>query len=813
MKNTNVLYALLKKRGHLVCDGAMGTMLLNYGITQNCPELLNVERPEVLSRIHQEYILAGADIIETNTFGASPLKLAQFGLEDRTEELNIAAVKNARRVAGIGTLVAGDIGPLGKLLEPMGSLSFDDAYAAFARQAKALAKGGADILIIETMSDMQEMRAALIAAKENTKLPVICSFTFDKNGRTLTGTDYLTAALTCQGLGADVFCTNCGNGPQELYALLAPMKKQLQALIHIPLMIMPNAGLPVLEGGTAVYTMRPEEFGTLTSAFVDLGFSIFGGCCGTTPAHIKQTALKLQERPQKASTSKNVAQKVYFTSRSAHYVLDGKSDYLIIGERLNPTARKAFAADLKEDRTDFLKQESVKQQQEGAHLLDLNVGVPEMDQVALMRKMSATLLNACPLPVCFDSDDPKVLEVALKNYPGIALVNSVNGKEHVLESVLPLVKRYGASVIALALDEKGIPGTVDGRMKIVKRIVRTAEGHGVARSRIFVDALVMAVATESTAAKTTLAVIKECTALGLKTSLGVSNVSFGLPQRTVINNAFLTLAVKAGLTAAIVNPATAMLYKKGTKEFTLAKNVLSGTDKGAQRYIAAMNKNAPASGPVKKAVQELSVLEKISRAVVDGDDTHIVRQAEEALKANAPQTILDALIAGIEKVGVLYQSGEYFLPQMVASANAMKKAFLRVKQDIPVEKTSYLGTVVICTVHGDIHDIGKNIVAMMLENHGFRVIDLGKDIPTAEVVKAALKEKADIVCLSALLTTTMTEMPQVKKALAEAGSKARIMVGGAVVNDGYAERIGAHYSKDAVGAVEVAKELMHEQKA
>ncbi len=806
------LHALLDKKGYLVFDGAMGTMLLNYGYSGNCPEKLNLDDPELIKKIHLEYILAGADIIEANTFGASPIKLAQFGLADQTEKINMAGVAIARAAAFKDTLVAGDIGPLGKLLEPVGETTFDEAYDAFAQQAKALARGGADLLIIETMSDIQEMRAALIAAKQETNLPVICSFTLSENGRTMTGTDFITAGLTCAALGADVISTNCGNGPEQLYALLKGLKKDLQK-IHIPLMIMPNAGLPTLLDGKAVYTMLPEEFGKKTAACSELGFQFFGGCCGTSPAHIKQLRLALEKQEKCASKPKASEKAIYFTSRGAYVELGKKSPLLKIGERLNPTARKAFAEDIRNDRTAFLKQEAAAQTAEGAALLDLNVGVPEIDQKVVMKKMISTLINSCQTPLCLDSDDPAVLEIALKNYPGIALINSVNGKAHSMQNILPLAKKYGAAVIALALDEKGIPNTAAGRMKIVKKIVAKAKPYGLSAARIFVDTLVMAVATDGAAPQVTIETIKACTSIGLKTSLGVSNVSFGLPKRAVINNAFLTLAVKAGLTAAIINTASFKQYAKSDAEFKLAEAVLTGKDKDAKLYIAAMKRDSGvAVAKLTSTHSKRTIEESIYQAIVQGEEDAILGYSEEALSTLPPQQILDILIRAIEHVGALYQNGEYFLPQMVQSANTMKKAFQRVKKNIPVGESTSAGTVVICTVQGDIHDIGKNIVAMMLENHGFRVIDLGKDVPAAEVVRAAKKEKADIVCLSALLTTTMLEMADVKKALDKAGVNVQLMVGGAVVTAGYAARISANYSKDAVGAVQKAKELMNEKK-
>lgn len=799
---------LLNKKKFLVFDGAMGTMLLNYGFKGGCAEKLNLENPTLISKIHQEYALAGADVIETNTFGASAVKLAEYNLQDKVEEINIAAVKIARRVCSKNKLVAGDIGPLGKLMEPIGQVSFDEAYKVFAEQAKALEKGGADLLIIETISDIQEMRAALIAAKNETQLPVLCSLTYAENGKTITGTDFLTAAITCEALGADAICTNCGNGPEQLYQMLKPLKKEIQK-IQVPLMIMPNAGLPEIEEGSAVYRMEPKAFASNVAKINELGFEMFGGCCGTTPAHIKQLKIFLTKSFQNPKKIRKDKHTLIFTSRQKQLELTKKSPLLVVGERLNPTARKAFAAELKEGKTQFLKEESLKQKDEGAHLLDLNVGTPEIDQIAMMKKMLNILSTSCDLPLCIDSDDSKVIEEALKNYPGIALVNSVNGKENSLKEVLPIVKKYGAAVIALALDEKGIPKTAQARMKIIKKIVKKCDLLEIAKNKIFADTLVMAVATEAGAPVVTLETIKLCKKEGLKTSLGVSNVSFGLPQRKIINNAFLTLAVKAGLSAGIVNPASLKIYKTENQEFKLAKDVLLGKDKGARNYIKKMSKEPRKEKAGQSKKQKKNILDLLYQAVVDGAENEIVGFVENALKDNSPQKILDVLITGIEKVGELYEQGDYFLPQMVMSANTMKKAFIRAKQNIPADSIKSKGTAIICTVKGDIHDIGKNIVAMLLENHGFRVIDLGKDIPVKTIIEVAIREKADLVLLSALLTTTMLEMKTVKKELEKNNVKAKVMVGGAVVTDGFASKINASYAKDALGAVKLAKELIN----
>ena len=789
----------------LVMDGAMGTMIFNAlpGYKGNL-EILSIERPDVIASIHKQYIDAGADIIETNTFGGNALKLHEAGLDSRCEEINKAAAMLAKDVARGQAFVAGSVGPTGTLVEPMGITSAETVYNAFKRQISGLVAGGVDCIAIETMTDLQEARLALLAAKDVTDIPVICSMTFEQNSKTVTGTDIVTALATLSQMGADIVGANCSMGPDGLVALFKGTIDQLNEL-GVPLSVWANAGLPELIDGKAVYSLSPKRFASLSLEFAQMGFTIIGGCCGTTPEHIRMLATAVKHILINTKKTKTFH---YITSRYTHINVVNHTGLLIIGERLNPTARKQFAAELKENTFTFLRNESKKQQDEGAHCLDINVGVPGIDEVAMMKKAVNVLSNTVTIPLMIDSDNPFVTQAALWQYPGIPIINSISAKKQSFETMLPLLKKFGSFVVAMCLDESGIHKEASKRIAIGETLIDLLQHQGIALSRIFIDPLILAESAESGAAQETLKVIEHFAKKGIKTSIGLSNISFGLPQRKFINNVFLKLALQRGLYAAIVNPGAidTTTAKPYSTEELLALDFLEGRDKNASHYIAHFGTGQQQMQQKEKAI---SILDRIFELVVAGNTDDIEPAVKEALSQHTPETIMnDALIAALEKVGQLYSNGEYFLPQMIASADTMKKGFNLLKPLMLQKKESVLGKIVICTVKGDIHDIGKNIVAMMLENHGFDVIDLGKDVPNEKVIEAIQQHKPDIVCLSSLLTTTMPNMGTIAHEIKNQKLLCKLMIGGAVVTKEYADSIGAFYGKDAVEAVAVAKGIV-----
>lgn len=800
------LLKLLKNKEPLVFDGAMGTVLMQRGFGHVLAEKLNLENPKLITAIHHDYVKAGADIIETNTFNASQLKLEELGLGEKINEINYAAVKNARAAAVPKTLIAGSIGPTGKLMEPLGALSFDEAYQSYKKQVEPLFKAGVDLFIIETISDIQETKAALLAIKDTCDLPVICSLTFNADGRTLTGTDIFTAAVTVKELGGSVFSINCSIGPDGILELYKKFYKNLGEL-GLPLMVMPNAGLPEIENDQAVYKMTPKEFAAIMDKFRAYGVSIYGGCCGTTPPHIEALTKKIKHK--KITFQKTAENEVYFTSRTKTLRLSEISTFLKIGESLNPTARKQFALELKSGQDNYLREQAKLQTEAGADLLDINVGVPELDQKTAIKKCIHTLSTIIDTPLCLDSDDPAVLEEGLKNYPGIPLINSVNGKTKSLERIFPLAQKYGANLIALALDDKGIPEKATARLKIVKKIIAYAKNTGFSLNKIFIDALVMSVSSNPEGPQETLKITAALKKQGIKTSLGVSNVSFGLPERKNINNAFLYLLQKAGLSAGIINVSTFSDLKKLSASEQAALKLLQGKDPGGKQYISTIK---PMTEGIKKETVAKKGLPAIHEAILNGEEHRIEKLIQEELNNTAAEKILnETLLPALEKVGNLYSSGKYYLPQMIASANTMKKAFNMLKDKLAAGGINKKGTAIICTVEGDIHDIGKNIVALMLENSGYQVIDLGKDVPAEKIVETAKKQQAQVILLSALLTTTMLKMKEVKQKLLSAGLDIPVMVGGAVVTAEYAKNIGANYSTDAATAVQTADKLVNKQ--
>ncbi|MEE8637754.1 MAG: homocysteine S-methyltransferase family protein [Candidatus Margulisiibacteriota bacterium] len=788
----------------LVMDGAMGTQLMAGGVRpEDCFDAQNLKNPKLVESIHKGYVDAGADIIETNTFGANRIKLADYKLDKQIKEMNIEAAKLARKAIGDKGFVCGSIGPLGKMLDPLGEISFDQAYETFAEQAKALEEGGVDVVSIETLSDLQEMRAAVIAVKNETKLPIISSLTYDDGEKTIYGTPPEAAVVVLEALGADVIAANCSTGPEGMLKVC----RKLLEVSSKPIMVMPNAGMPELIDNRAVYKMTPTRFGEFAGKFAKLGVRIIGGCCGTGPEHIKEIKLKIKNEKLKIKESNYYINA--FASRAR--IVEVKPDKpLLIGERLNPTGRKLFQEEIRSGKTQVIRNEAVAQTKAGADLLDVNVSVPEVHESEVMHSAVKIVQSFSDLPLSIDSPHTAALEEGLKAFCGKGLLNSVNGKKESLEKVLPLAKKYGAAIIALALDEHGLPKSAPDRVRVAERIVRAAHDAGISNENIFVDNLVMTAGVGIHGCLDTLKAIpmvKE--RLGVKTILGISNVSHGMPNRSKLNALYLRLVLSYGLDAAIVD-VTDPEIKKALKAKPISREKLLHSFKEA--VSEAKRSGKPAEKKKEAKLKELKFLsyKDIKEAVIEGDIERVKLFVEQALaKKMNPQKVIDqGLVPGMEIVGKKFNRKEYFLPQVIESAEAMKKGFELCKARIPKGKRKSAGKVLLATVKGDIHDIGKNIVKMLLENHGFKVVDLGKDVPPEKIIAVAKTEKPNVIALSALLTTTMVEMGIVKKELENARIDVPLLVGGAVLTKGYADRIGAAYGLDAVGAAALAKKII-----
>lgn len=783
----------------LVFDGAMGTLLQKQGLLdEGCPELLNIEQAAAIESIHRLYVEAGADIIETNTFGGSRIKLDEFGLGHRVAELNAAGVKAAKKAAGQRALVALSVGPTGKMMQPNGPLTFNEAYEVFKEQMAAGVAAGADLICIETMSDLGEARAAVLAAKDiSPQVPVICCMTFQPDGRTLMGTDPVTAVITLQSLGADILGANCSGGPEELKTVISTMA----TVSNVPLLVQPNAGLPILEEDKTVFPLTAAEMADYAPLLVEAGASLVGSCCGSTPEFT--AAIKEQVAPLQSPKPKYQPQ-TYVTSSTKTVAVGGDNPIRIIGERINPTGKKLLSAELRQGSLARVVQEAIQQVQNGADLLDVNVGLPDIDEVAMLLKAVNAVQKVVNVPLQLDSTDPKALEAALQVYHGKALVNSVNGKEESITTVLPLVKRYGACVLGLCLDDKGIPPKAEGRLAIARRIVERAASYGIAKENILIDCLVL---TASAQQQEVLESIKAAQLvkeqLGVATVLGVSNVSFGLPQRPLLNRTYLAMAVAAGLDAPIINP-----HDTEMVDTIKAAQVLTGRDRDSKHFIATYA-NQKNSTPKNEPTTPLSPGESLYKAVVSGLKDGVTELVEQSLAdGHSMMDVVDKiLIPALDEVGNKYEQGEFFLPQLMQSAEVVQLAFGRLRQELSGNEVDK-GTVVLATVKGDIHDIGKNIVKVLMENYGFKVVDLGKDVPPEEVVKATKEHNAQAVGLSALMTTTIPHMKETIVQLKAAGLRCQVIVGGAVLNQRYADMIGAdHYAKDAREGVRLAQKI------
>ena len=786
-------------------DGGLGSLLQERGLKPGeLPETWNLTRPEVLYDIHRAYLDAGADIILANTFGANGFKY------DNLEEIVTAAVVNAKKAvadSGRKAYVALDMGPTGKLLKPMGTLDFEECVSIYADVVRYGAKAGADLILIETMSDTYELKAAVLAAKENSNLPVVATVVFDEHHKMLTGATPEVVVALLEGLRVDAIGMNCGLGPKQM----KPIFETMARYASIPLVITPNAGLPRSENGKTVYDVGPEEFAEDMEEIINMGAWMAGGCCGTTPAHIKALTERCFGITPKPLTDKDYT---IVTSYSTAVELGGRP--VIIGERINPTGKSKFKQALRDNNMEYILEEGVKQADSGAHILDVNVGLPEIDEPAMMRRTVYELQSVLPLPLQIDTTDPVAMEQAMRIYNGKPMINSVNGKEEIMHQIFPLVQKYGGTVVGLALDEAGIPDTAEGRLAVAKKIYDTAAQYGIKPKDIVIDALTMTMSTDNNSANITLDTVREIKAHGGRTVLGVSNISFGLPQREVINSGFFLMAMQAGLSAGIINPnARAMIQAYDTY------CVLGGFDSQCMSYIEkyAVAEPTPVAQTVtsvKQAGKAVTGNLSLTDCIVKGLKEQAYKATKDELSTKDTMEIINGeLVPALDIVGKGFEKGTVFLPQLLMSAEAAKAGFEAIKEYVSSQGTNQekKATIVIATVKGDIHDIGKNIVKVLLENYGYDVIDLGKDVPPETVVDKVIETHAPLVGLSALMTTTVVSMEETIKKLHESAPWCKIMVGGAVLTQEYADMIGADfYGKDAMQSVYYAEELLNPAK-
>ena len=774
-------------------DGGMGTLLQANGLKSGeLPERLNYTNPKLIENIHREYACAGANIIITNTFGANDLKF-----DDEELELIVkSAVQNAKNaIKGLkNRFVALDIGPTGKMLAPYGSLDFEDAVKTFAKTVKLGVKYGVDLFFIETMNDCYETKSALLAVKENSDLPVFVSNAYGQDGKLMTGASPMAMVAMLEGMGADAIGVNCSFGPK----MLAPIVEEYLKYASVPVLLKPNAGLPKMENSKTIYDISPIEFANEVSALVKKGVRIVGGCCGTTPAYIKETCEKTKKIKPKAITKKN------YTVVSSYAQAVTFGDFpVLIGERINPTGKKKFKEALRNNDMAYILGEGVEQTQKGAQILDVNVGLPEIDEESMLVSAVTELQAILNTPLQIDTSNVKAMERALRRYNGKAMVNSVNGKIESMDAVFPLVKKYGGVVVALTLDENGIPETANGRVEIAKKILERASYYGIDKKDIVFDPLALTISADKNSAIETLKAVKIISSkLKCHTSLGVSNVSFGLPERDLINGTFFTLALNNGLSCAIMNPYSSEMMKA---YYTYC--ALNGLDENCANYIdfsATVQKTTLVQGQKSEEVEQLSPLKN---AIVKGLKVNCAQLTEELLKTTAPLDIVqNEIIPALDIVGDSFEKKKVFLPQLLMSAESAKSAFEVIKTAMSQNGNAVKCGVVIATVKGDIHDIGKNIVKLILENYGFAVTDLGKDVAPELIVETAINTNAKIVGLSALMTTTVPAMEETIKLLKEKYPSCKVVVGGAVLTQEYADKIGAHkYAKDAMETVRYAE--------
>ena len=786
------------KNGIVILDGGMGTLLQSKGVLfSGHPEELNITHPQIITDIHREYFESGSNVVCTNTFGANILKFS----EEKLDEIIKCAVQNAKNAAAASDskkekFVALDIGPTGKLLEPMGDLPFEKAVEIFAKTVGMGVKYGVDLIVIETMNDSYETKAALLAAKENSTLPVIVTNAYGADGKLLTGATPCAMVALLEGMGADAVGANCSLGPKQLI----PVAEELVKYASVPVVLKPNAGLPVVVNGKTVFDISCTEFAKTVAELVKKGVSVVGGCCGTTPEYIKALNAELDGVSPKPFTEKS-----FTVATSCSRAVEFGVSPVLIGERINPTGKKRFKQALAEKDMDYILAEGVSQAEKGVHILDVNVGLPEIDEKEMLVCAVRGLQSVTDLPLQIDTASPEAMEAAMRIYNGKAVVNSVNGKKESMESVFPLVKKYGGVVIALTLDENGIPQTARGRADIAKRILKKAAEYGIDKKNIVFDPLALTVSADSGAAAVTLEAVRLIkTELGCHTSLGVSNVSFGLPNRDGINSVFFGLALENGLSAAIMNP-----YSVAMMNTYYGYKALKGMDENCAEYINCSGEISSAASAGEKA----SVFGEtpLADAIIKGFKERAATLTSEKLKTAAPLEIVNGdIIPALNKVGEGYEKGSLFLPQLLMSAESAKQAFGVIKEALSVSgEKADKGVFVIATVQGDIHDIGKNIVKLLLENYGFNVIDLGKDVPPQTVVDAVIANNAPLAGLSALMTTTVPAMEKTIKLLRAQAPFCKVVVGGAVLNEDYAAAIGADkYARDAMETVRYAESVV-----
>lgn len=808
----------LIKETPVFLDGATGSNLLKRGMPAGvCPEKWILEHREVLIGLQREFVEAGSNILYAPTFSANRIKLKEYGLEGQIREMNHELVAVSKEAAGGKALVAGDLTMTGEQLAPMGKMDFEELISVYKEQIGYLVEAGVDLLVVETMMSLQETRAALIAAKEICDLPVMATMTFEADGRSLYGTDAVTAAVVLESLGAAAVGANCSTGPDKMTEIIRAMADATT----VPIIAKPNAGLPFLdENGQTVYDMEEAEFAEGMKLLVEAGASIVGGCCGTSPSYIraeKETVGKMRIRHREPGTLR------YLTSERKTVAFGLDDNFMIIGERINPTGKKKLQAQLREGSMEMVSAFAEEQEACGASILDVNMGMSGIDEKAMMLQAIETVSGLTSLPLSIDSSHVDVIEAALRRYPGRALINSISYEKVKFEALLPIAKKYGAMFILLPLSDAGLPENLQEKIEIIEKIQKRAYELGIRKEDIIVDGLVATVGANKTAAIETLETIRYCKENGLATTCGLSNISFGLPERSYVNTAFLTMAVQAGLTMAIANPSQELLVS-----LAFASDLLLNKEGADIRYInlmeavkekrEAMGETAvkPTGIPIagKKAETPVSgsILEKLRADVLKGNINGIAADTKQAVEeGNEPKMLLDdVLLPGINEVGELFDKGTYFLPQLIASAEAMK-ASIEYLEPLLMEDNSgrEMPTVVIATVEGDIHDIGKNLVALMLKNYGFHVIDLGKDVPKEKIIEAAVKYHAQVIALSALMTTTMQQMKHVIAYAKEKEVDAKIIVGGAVITQEYADEIGADgYSRDAAEAVKLVQRIL-----
>jgi len=807
------LAGVLAGKEFLLFDGAMGTQLQARGLAAGeVPELLCLTNPDQITEIHKAYVTVGSEVVTTNTFGANAMKLAGFA----TVEQVFNAAINCARASG-ARYVAADIGPTGALLQPMGTLSFDDAYELFVEQVVAADAAGADLFIIETMADIAEAKAALLAVTEHSDLPAFVTMTFDEDGRTFLGTTPEVAAITLSALGADVVGINCSLGPADV----APLIGRMLPWAHCPVMAQANAGLPHVHDGRTYYSIEPEEYAQAVEGMLDAGVTIIGGCCGTSPAFIERERELLMGRTPAPRT---LLDRFCVTSAQELCAL-APGDVGVIGERINPTGKKRLKEALRSGNHDYVMGEAISQTEAGAQILDVNAGLPEIDEKATLVRLVSELSGVTTLPLQIDSADPQAIEAAVRSYPGKALINSCNGKQEALEGILPIARHYGCAIVGLTLDEDGIPPTAEGRLAVARKIVAASDALGIPRSDVVIDCLAMAASTDQTQPRQIVEAVRlvKQELPGVRTVLGVSNISFGLPYRPLVNATFLTACFGAGLDLAIVNP-----LDQRYQDAYAAWRALSGEDVSAQRYIAAYARRkdgVPAQntatrgvggttsgveGPTKAASPE----EHIRELVLSGRKEAVPNEVRALLSDDDPAhdvmyTINQVLIPALDEVGDRFEKGTFFLPQLMASAEAAKAGFTVLRESASTDDVPSKGRIALATVKGDIHDIGKNIVRMLLENYGYDVIDLGRDVDPQVFTDTVVEHHIKLAGLSALMTTTVPAMAETIQLLHLQAPWCKVIVGGAVLNPEYAQMVGAdYYAKDAAESARIAAEVL-----